>query len=49
MYITMNEPREKIANQAVQVWRISNTIGHGIALIVLGILLYSSEHFNSFS
>ncbi len=49
MYITMNEPREKIADQAVQVWRISNTIGHGIALIVLGILLYSSEHFNWYS
>ncbi|UAL47381.1 PH domain-containing protein [Sutcliffiella horikoshii] len=46
MYMTIKEPSEKIANQAVQVWRISNTIGHGIAIIVLGILLYCSEHFH---
>ncbi len=45
MYMTIKEPSEKIANQAVQVWRISNTIGHGIAIIVLAILLYCSEHF----
>lgn len=45
MYLTIKEPSEKIANQAVQVWRISNTIGHGIAIIVLSILLYCSVHF----
>jgi len=49
MYMNIKEPSEKIANQAVQVWRISNTIGHGIAIIVLGILLFCSENFHWYS
>ncbi|KMJ60386.1 bacterial membrane flanked domain protein [Bacillus sp. LL01] len=49
MYMTIKEPSEKIADQAVQIWRISNTIGHGITLVVLGILLFCSEHFSWYS
>jgi membrane protein YdbS with pleckstrin-like domain len=46
MYIHINEPNEKISTNAIQVWRISNTIGHVAALLITAILLFCSNQFD---
>ncbi|XXM72678.1 PH domain-containing protein [Lysinibacillus sphaericus] len=46
MYIHINEPTETISKNAAKVWRISNTIGHTIVLIIIGILLLCTEKFD---
>lgn len=43
MYLPIQEPTQRIAKESILVWRLSNTIGHGITLLVLGILWYLSE------
>jgi uncharacterized protein len=45
MYLAIEEPTETISNDAVKVWRISNTIGHGIAILILTILVVCDENF----
>lgn len=46
MYININEPKRKISPDAVKVWRMSNTIGHIIALVIIVILFICSERFD---
>jgi uncharacterized protein len=46
MYIHIDEPTEVISNKAAKVWRISNTIGHTILLIIVGTLLFCTERFD---
>lgn len=48
MYIQIEEPTEKISTAAVKVWRISNTIGHGLVLLITGALIVCSEMFDWF-
>jgi membrane protein YdbS with pleckstrin-like domain len=48
MYIQIEEPTEKISTAAVKVWRISNSIGHGLALLISGVLFVCSEMFDWF-
>lgn len=45
MYINIEEPTEKISADVVKVWRISNTLEHVSALIVLAILVLFAEKF----
>jgi uncharacterized protein len=45
MYLTIEEPTETISNDAVKVWRISNTIEHGIAILILTVLVVCAEKF----
>jgi uncharacterized protein len=45
MYIQIEEPTEKISTAAVKVWRISNSIGHSIALAITAALLVCSQVF----
>ncbi|QFT91087.1 Bacterial membrane flanked domain protein [Bacillus sp. THAF10] len=49
MYLTIKEPTKKISSHAVNVWRMSNTIGHTVALIILAVLLYCSHAFGWYS
>ncbi|GGB55662.1 PH domain-containing protein [Virgibacillus dakarensis] len=42
----INEPDNHISQDAVTVWRISNSIGEGIALIVLAGLLWAGYYFD---
>ncbi|WP_175989876.1 PH domain-containing protein [Bacillus sp. Marseille-Q1617] len=46
MYIHIDEPTETISKNAAKVWRISNSIGHTIVLIIIGILLLCSDKFD---
>lgn len=46
MYINVEEPTQRISPYAVKVWRITNTIGHGVTLVVLGGLLAASLYFD---
>jgi uncharacterized protein len=46
MYIHIEEPTETISKDAVQMWRLTNTIGHGISLIIVAVLLYCADHFH---
>lgn len=46
MYINVKEPTQRISPYAVKVWRITNTLGHGITLAVLGGLLAASLYFD---
>ncbi|MEG9298372.1 PH domain-containing protein [Mangrovibacillus sp. Mu-81] len=46
MYIHIDEPTETISRNATKVWRISNTIGHTIVLIIIGVLLFCTDRFN---
>ncbi|MFI8687831.1 PH domain-containing protein [Rossellomorea sp. NPDC077527] len=46
MYININEPTQTISKKATKVWRISNTIGHTTALILIGILITCTNRFD---
>lgn len=46
MYIKITEPSARISQEAAKVWRISNTIGHIIGLIIIAILIVCAELFN---
>lgn len=48
MYFNIEEPTEKISIDAVKVWRISNTLGHLLALIIIAILVVCSNMFGWF-
>jgi uncharacterized protein len=48
MYLNIEEPTEKISIDAVKVWRISNTLGHLLALIIIAILVVCSNKFGWF-
>jgi uncharacterized protein len=48
MYLNIEEPTEKISTDAVKVWRISNTLGHLLALIIIAILVVCSNMFGWF-
>jgi uncharacterized protein len=48
MYLNIEEPTEKISIDAVKVWRISNTLGHLLALIIIAILVVCSNMFGWF-
>ncbi|WP_144549645.1 PH domain-containing protein [Bacillus sp. X1(2014)] len=43
MYIQIEEPTEKISDDAVKMWRISNSVGHGIALLFIAVLIVCTE------
>lgn len=45
MYINIEEPTETISNDAVKVWRMSNTIGHLSAILIIAVLVVCSEKF----
>jgi len=49
LYININEPKREISSDAVKVWRMSNTIGHIIALVIIAILFICSERFEWYS
>lgn len=46
MYIHIEEPTEKISTNAIKVWRISNTIGHAVALLITAILIFCADRFD---
>lgn len=46
MYININEPKNEISPDAVKVWRMSNTIGHIIALVIVAILFICANLFD---
>jgi uncharacterized protein len=48
MYLNIEEPTEKISIDAVKVWRITNTLGHLLALIIISILVVCSNMFGWF-
>lgn len=48
MYFNIEEPTEKISIDAVKVWRLSNTLGHLLALIIIAILVVCSNLFGWF-
>ncbi|MEH7308984.1 PH domain-containing protein [Neobacillus drentensis] len=48
MYIQIEEPTEKISTDAVKMWRISNSIGHGIAFFIIAVLIICTEKFDWF-
>lgn len=43
MYLNMEEPTEKISTDAVKMWRISNSLGHLLALILIAVLVVFSN------
>jgi uncharacterized protein len=45
MYIHIEEPTETISKDAVKVWRISNTIGHLAAILIIAVLVVCKEMF----
>lgn len=45
MYKNIEEPKRKISPYAINVWRITNTIGHTIFLLILVVLLIMDSHF----
>jgi uncharacterized protein len=45
MYLNIEEPTERISADVVKVWRISNTLEHVSALIVLAILIVCANKF----
>jgi uncharacterized protein len=45
MYINIEEPKERISADVVKVWRISNSLEHVSALIVLAILILCANKF----
>ncbi|MFC4619512.1 PH domain-containing protein [Camelliibacillus cellulosilyticus] len=42
----LKEPDRRISPNAVKVWRISATIGHAIAVIIIGVVLYLQHRFD---
>ncbi|API92076.1 membrane protein [Virgibacillus pantothenticus] len=45
MYQHIEEPKQKISQHAINVWRITNTIGHFIFLIIIIVLLTLHANF----
>jgi len=43
MYIQIAEPTETISADAVKMWRISNSVGHGIAFLIIAVLIVCTE------
>jgi membrane protein YdbS with pleckstrin-like domain len=48
MYLHIEEPTEKISTDAVKMWRISNSLGHLTALILIAVLIGCSNMFGWF-
>lgn len=46
MYETITEPDRQIAKRAVKMWRISNTIGHAIEIIITIVLFILDSKFD---
>ncbi|MFP5115324.1 PH domain-containing protein [Bacillaceae bacterium C204] len=46
MYIPIEEPTDKISIDAVKMWRISNSMGHGIAFLIIAVLIVCTEKFD---
>ncbi|MCM3117413.1 PH domain-containing protein [Neobacillus sp. MER 74] len=46
MYIQIEEPTETISADAVKMWRISNSVGHGIVFLIIGVLIVCTEILN---
>jgi uncharacterized protein len=49
LYLNIDEPTEKISTDAVKVWRITNSLGHLLALIIIAILVFFSNMFGWFN
>ncbi|MCW1928071.1 PH domain-containing protein [Bhargavaea beijingensis] len=45
MELDIREPEGRISKKAVTVWRLSNTIGHGITLLVFAGLIIAGSRF----
>ncbi|WHY69382.1 PH domain-containing protein [Neobacillus sp. SuZ13] len=43
MYIQIEEPTETISADAVKMWRISNSVGHGITFLIIAVLIVCTE------
>lgn len=48
MYLNIEEPTEKISTDAVKMWRISNSLGHLLAFILIAVLVVCSIKFGWF-
>ncbi|TDL31075.1 hypothetical protein E2R51_14865 [Jeotgalibacillus sp. S-D1] len=46
MYLQIPEPSRPISAKIVDIWRWTNTIGHSVTLLILGVLLYFDHHNN---
>lgn len=46
MYIQIEEPTETISADAVKMWRISNSVGHGIVFLIIAVLIVCTEILN---
>jgi len=46
MYPHINEPTQRISPKATTMWKITNSIGHGVTLLILAILLYVDHTFS---
>src|SRR5699024_12548359 len=46
MMLETPEPKKKIANPAIDVWRITDFIQNLIGLLIIGALIFSYRHFN---
>ena len=46
MYLHINEPTKRISADSVRVWRISNLLGYGIALVLTGAVLYAAYYYD---
>ena len=45
MELDIREPEGRISKKAVTVWRLSNTIGHGVTMLVLAGLIIAGSRF----
>lgn len=46
MYLQIKEPTKRIAADSVRVWRISNLLGYGLAILVAGGILYAANYYD---
>ena len=46
MYLQIQEPTQRISKDSILVWRLSNSLGHGITILILGVLWYLSEMYD---
>jgi len=46
MYLNVPEPSQPISPKIIGIWRWTNTIGHSITLLILGVLLYFDHTYN---
>lgn len=46
MFLQIQEPTQRISKDSIWVWRLSNTLGHGITLLILGVFWYLSEMYD---